>query len=102
MAKFYPTLGTMIAKRDKETGDAILDKNKKATYYIKRDKNKDGSFKHKIVIDGKEFKGDFLNVSRPRDKLDRMLENGKLDKKEHAEKVARFEKGGDLDYMQFG
>ena len=94
MAKSYPQIGTMIAKTDQETGKPVLDENGKQTYYIKTDKNS------KLTINGRPFSG-YLNVSRPRDKFDRMLKNGKITAKEHAEKIARFEKGGDLDYLTF-
>ena len=95
MSKKYLNIGTMVEKRDRQTGKPILDKNGKKTYYIKRDS------KSKIVINGVEVTGQYINVSRPTDKLDRLLEKGQITPKEHAEKVAEFEKGGDKDYIQF-
>lgn len=94
MAKKYPNIGSMIAKRDQNSGDSILDKNGKQTYYIKLDKQTT------LTVNGKPVTG-YLNISRPRDKFDRMLEKGTITAKEHAEKISRFEKGGDLDYIQF-
>jgi hypothetical protein len=104
MAKKYAQIGSMIAKRDKNTGKAILDGNGKQSYYIKLDKNTKITVENevkgkvtKVVLNG----GDYINVKRPRDKSDRMLEKGTITPAEHAEKIARFEKGGDLDYIQF-
>lgn len=94
MSKSYPQIGSMIQKKDKQSGAATLDANGKATYYIKIDKNT------KLSVNGVPVEG-YLNISRPRDKFDRMLEKGSLTEKEHAEKIARFEKGGDLDFVQF-
>jgi flagellar basal body rod protein FlgF len=94
MAKKYPQIGAMIAKRDKETNKPILDKNGKQAYTIKVDKNV------QLTVNGTPFTG-YLNVSRPRDKFDRMLEKGSITPQEHAEKIKRYEKGGDLDYIQF-
>ena len=93
MAK-YPSLGSMIARRDQNTGASVLDVNGKQQYYIKVDKNVD------IKVNGHKVEG-YINISRPRDKFDRMLEKGSITPKEHAEKISRFEKGGDLDYIQF-
>lgn len=103
MAK-YPQIGSMIQKKDRDTEAPILDKNGKPTYYIKVDKNTEVTVKNTVngktttaVVSG----GGYINISRPRDKFDRMLEKGTITAKEHAEKIARFEKGGDLDYIQF-
>lgn len=94
MAKKYPQIGSMIAKKDRNTDAPILDENGKPTYYIKLDKQT------KLTVNGKPVER-FLNISRPRDKFDRMLAKGTITPSEHAEKIARFEKGGDLDYIQF-
>lgn len=94
MAKFH-NLGSMIAKKDKQTGEAILDKNDKPTYYVKLDKNV------KLVVNGEEVTSGYINVSRPRDKYDKKLEKGQITKAEHAQAIARFEKGGDLNYINF-
>lgn len=94
MATKYPAIGSMIARKDKETGQPILDANENQTYYIKVDNKTD------LRVNGVKVTG-YLNVSRPRDKADRMLEKGVITKQEHAEKIARYEEGGDLDYITF-
>lgn len=94
MATKYPAIGSVIERRDKETGKQILDGNGMPTYYIKVDKNVD------LQINGTKVTG-YLNVSYPRDKADRMLEKGTITKSEHKEKVSRFVEGGDLDYIVF-
>lgn len=95
MAKRYPEIGSMIAKRDKESGEPVTDKNGKATYYIKIGKDV------KLTVNGKPVESGYLNINRPRDKFDRMLEAGKITKQEHAQKIAQYEKGGDYDYVNF-
>jgi hypothetical protein len=90
----FVNLGTMIEKRDKATGEPVLDQNGNRTYYLKIDKNS------KVVINGVQVEG-YINVSRPRDKFDRMLEKGKIDAQEHEQKVDQYEKGGDFDYAKF-
>lgn len=94
MSKSYPSIGSMIQRKDKQTGEPTLDSNGKSTYYIKLDKNT------KISVNGVPVEG-YLNISRPRDKYDRMLEKGIINEQEHASKVSRYEKGGDLDFVQF-
>ena len=94
MANKYPEIGSMIAKRDRDTGEPVTDKNGKPTYYVKLDKNV------KITVNGKPVTG-YFNINRPRDKFDRMLEAGKITKQEHAQKVAQYEKGGEHDYVNF-
>ena len=104
MANKYPEIGAMIQKKDKDTGAAVLDHNGKATYYVKVGKKTKITVESEIngTVVKKVLKGgDFINISRPRDKYDRMLQNGNITPAEHAEKIARFEKGGDLDYIQF-
>lgn len=95
MAKKYPEIGSMIAKRDKETNEPVTDKNGKPTYYVKIDKNV------KLTVNGKPVTSGYLNINRPRDKFDRMLESGKITKQEHAQKIAEYEKGGKHDYINF-
>ena len=94
MANKYPQIGSMIARRDKESGQAVLDENGKQTYYVKLEKGTE------LRVNGSVVTG-YINISRPRDKFDRMLKAGKLTAKEHQDKISRFEKGGDLDYIQF-
>ena len=79
MAIKYPAIGSMIARKDKATGQEILDANGNQTYYIKVDSKAD------LRINGVKVTG-YLNVSRPRDKADRMLAKGSITAKEHAEK----------------
>lgn len=92
--KTYLNLGTIVEKRDKKTGELILDENGNKTYYLKVDK------KSKVVINGVQI-GDYINVNRPRDKYDRMLASGKITPQEHAIKVAQYEEGGEFDYAKF-
>ena len=94
MAKKYHDIGSMIERRDKSTGEPVLDVNGKRQYYVKLND------KIELKIDGKRITG-FLNISRPRDKFDRMLQNGKITAAEHAQKISRFEKDGDLTYINF-
>lgn len=92
--KTYLNLGTIVEKRDKQTGEPIRDENGNKTYYLKIDK------KSKVTINGVQLEG-YINVQRPRDKYDRMLAKGKLTPQEHADKIAQYEKGGDFDYATF-
>lgn len=94
MAKKYPQIGSMVANSDRQTGEPQRDQNGKQRYSVKVDKNVD------LRVNGQKVTG-YLNVSRPRDKFDRMLASGVITPAEHAEKVARFEKGGDLAFVQF-
>lgn len=97
MAKKYHKLGSMVEKRDKATGEAILDKDEKKTYYFKVDKNVD------IRINGvKVPAGSYINVKRPYDFDYRQhYIAGKITEEEYLEKKAKYEKGGDLSYFQF-
>lgn len=94
MAKKYPQIGAMYAKKDRGTGKPILDKNNQQAYTIKTSKDV------KLTVNGVPVEG-YINVSRPRDKFDRMLEKGSITPKEHAAKVAQFEKGGDFESLKF-
>lgn len=94
MAKKYHKIGSMIEKRDKESGEPILDCDGKKTYYLKIDKDTD------VRINGKKVTG-YLNVNRPYDYHQRQFMFEKISEQEYEEKKARFEKGGDLDYLQF-
>lgn len=95
MAKKYLNIGNMIEKRDRETGEPILDKNGKKQYYIGKSKNS------KIVINGVEFKGKYINVERPLDKLASRLERGTISEADYEKEVARYAPDGDLNYVQF-
>lgn len=84
-------------------------KKKDGGYYIKLDKETS------VVIDGTEFTGGYINVNKPTEKYDRMvakaereLEEGNINEEEFDKqleelqtKSARYEKGGDLDYIKF-
>lgn len=94
MAKKYHKIGSMIEKRDKSTGEAILDCDNKKTYYLKVDKDAD------IRINGVKVTG-YINVNRPYDYSQRQFVQRKLSAEEYEEKKSRFEKGGDLSYIQF-
>lgn len=95
MAKKYLNIGNMVEKRDKETGEAILDENGKKQYYVLKSKNS------KIVIDGIEVSNKYINVQRPMDKLDWKLANKKISKAEYDKEASRYAPGGDLNYIQF-
>jgi hypothetical protein len=94
MAKKYHKIGSMIEKRDKATGQPVLDIDGKKTYYLRIDKDAD------IRINGKKVTG-FLNVNRPYEYHQRQFVQEKISEQDYADKKARFEKGGDLDYIQF-
>lgn len=87
----------MIEKRDKESGDAILDKDNKKTYYLKVDKNVD------IRINGvKVPAGAYFNVKRPYDYDYReMYISKKITEEEYLEKKAVYEGKGEKSYFQF-
>lgn len=84
-------------------------KKKDGGYYIKLDKDT------KVVIDGTEFTGGYINVNKPADKYDRMIANaekklqeGDINEEEYDKqleelqgKAARYDKGGDLEYIKF-
>jgi len=84
-------------------------KKKDGGYYIKLDKET------KVVIDGTEFTGGYISVNKPADKYDRMIVNaekklqeGEINEEEYDKqledlqaKAARYDKGGDLDYIKF-
>lgn len=53
-----------------------------------------------VRINGKKVTG-YLNVNRPYDYHQRQFMFEKISEQEYEEKKARFEKGGDLDYLQF-
>lgn len=96
MAKKYHKIGSMIERRDKGTEKPILDCDGKKTYYLKVDKEAD------IRINGvKVAPGSYINVVRPYDYHQRQFINEKLSEQEYEEKKKRFEKEGDLSYLQF-
>lgn len=97
MAKKYHKIGSMIERRDKATGEAILDEDNKKTYYLKVGKDSN------IVIDGvKVAPGSYINVKRPYDyDYRQMYINKKITEEEYLEKKARFEGKGELSYISF-
>lgn len=82
----FVQVGAMMEKKDK-------DKNGRPSYYIKLD--------DKVTVTVNGVKVNALNIARPGDKFDFMLEKGKITEAEYEEKVARFEKDGDLNYVKF-
>lgn len=78
MAKFI-NVGILCKKRDN------------SGFYIKLDKDFDPS----------SLKGQsYINVNSPKDKYDRMLKSDKITEEEYEEKVARYNKGGDLEWIR--
>lgn len=85
-----------------------LMKSKEGGFYIKLDKET------KVVIDGTDFTGGYINVQKPTVKYDRMiakaeekLQNGDITEEEYdkqledlSAKSKRYEKGGDLEYIR--
>jgi len=90
----FPQIGSVIERRNKETGEPERDENGNKTYYLKIDKDV------QLTVNGKKVEG-YLQVSRPRDKYDRMLAKEAITPDEHKIKVADFEPGGERSYITF-
>ena len=71
-----------------------LNKKKNGGFTIKVDKDAE------IVINGKKFTGDYINVQKPTVKYDNMLKKGKITEDEYNKAVARFAEGGDLAFVR--
>lgn len=84
--KQYVNIGAMLEKKE-------TDKNGKATYYIKIDD------KVEVKVNGQKVTA--LNISRPGDKFEFMLAKDKITEQEYEQKVARYEKDGDLNFVKF-
>lgn len=82
----YVALGAITIKKEK-------DAQGRNQYYFKISDDVE------LTINGRKFTGKYLNVSRPTDKYDRMLEKGKISEDEHEQKCEQFEKGGKLSYI---
>lgn len=91
----YLTLGSIIAKTDKETGKPLKDESGKPLYTIYLGKDIE------LKINGKKVSSRYLNVENPVTKFDRMLAKGVLNQEEYDEKIERFGPEGDLNYIKF-
>lgn len=96
----YAAVGSLIfqAQYDEEgnriDGEFKTDEKGRKLYALKLDK------KTKVVINGVDMTGKTLYVSRPEAKLNRLLEKGVIDKKEHSQKIADYSPGGRLEFVQ--
>lgn len=71
-----------------------LNKKKKGGFTIKVDKDVE------LVVNGKKFTGEYINVSKPTDKYDNMLKKNKITQEEYDKAIARFAEGGDLSFVR--
>lgn len=69
-------------------------KKDKSGFYIKLDRELE------LTVNGDKVDTDFINVQAPTVKYERMLKADKITKEEYDEKVARFDKEGDLNYIR--
>lgn len=86
MADFI-NLGAIMTKKDR-------DAEGKLQYYIKLDKEV------KLVVNGKEATSEYIQVNSPKVKYDKMLAKGKIEEEEADKSKARFDKGGDLEFIK--
>jgi len=71
-----------------------LNKKKAGGFTIKVDKDVE------IVVNGKKFTGDYINVQKPTVKYDHMLRKEKITEEEYNKAIARFADGGDLSFVR--
>jgi len=96
----YATVGSLIYQSAfDEEGNRIIgeyktDEDGKKLYAIKLDK------KTEVIIDGVNMTGKTLYVSRPKVKLDRLLDKGIIDAKKHKEELADYSAGGRKEFVQ--
>lgn len=96
----YATVGTLIFQSafddegNRLIGEYKTDEKGRKLYALKLDK------KTEVIINGVNMTGKTLYVSRPDVKLNRLLEKGAIDKKEHDSKLAEFSSGGRLEFVQ--
>lgn len=86
MAKFI-NFGALMSKKER-------DAEGKLQYYIKLDKDIE------LTVNGEKLTNEYIQVQNPKAKFDKMLEKGKITEEERDEKQARFDKGGDLEYIR--
>lgn len=82
----YTPFGGFLEKKEK-------DESGRPQYYIKIDKNV------KVTVNGKQVTA--LNIQRPTDKFERQLAKGTISEAEFEEKMAQFDKDGDLSFVKF-
>ena len=71
-----------------------LNKKKNGGFTIKVDKDVE------LIVNGKKFTGDYINVQKPTVKYDNMLKREKITPEEYDKAVARFAEGGDLSFVR--
>jgi len=86
MATFI-NFGAIMTKKDRDAED-------KPQYYIKLNKEVE------LVVNGKKVTSEYINVSSPKVKYDRMLEKGKISEEEADTAKARFDSNGDLSFIK--
>ena len=84
-SKYLP-LGAVMVNREP-------DQKGRKQYYLKFDSKAD------VIINGENFSGKIVQVSRPTDKFDRMLANGSITEEEYNDKVSRYSPEGDLSFI---
>jgi hypothetical protein len=84
----------MSNQKKKYVNVGILCKRKDGGFYIKVDKDSG------LSIGGQDFSGQYINVSKPTEKYDRMLKAGKITEDEYNEKIDRYSQGGDLEWIR--
>lgn len=86
--KIYLSVGSMNEKKE-------ADEDGRPQYHLKLDSRR------KITIDGKLVKSLYMNINRPETKFKRMAAKGTKTPAEAEAEIARFQKGGDLEYVKF-
>jgi len=86
MADFI-NFGALMTKKDR-------DAEGKLQYYIKLDKDV------KLVVNGKDATSEYIQVQNPKVKYDRMFDKEKITEEEMDKAKARFDKGGDLEFIR--
>lgn len=86
MANFI-NFGAIMTKKER-------DAEGKLQYYIKLNKEVD------LVVNGKKTTSEYINVSSPKVKYDRMLEKGKITEEEADIAKSRFDSEGDLAFIK--
>lgn len=86
MANFI-NFGAIMTKKER-------DAEGKPQYYIKLNKDVE------LVVNGKKATSEYINVTSPKTKYDRMLEKGKITEEEADIAKARFDSEGDLSFIK--
>lgn len=98
--KKYVTVGSLIFQSEFDDdgkpikGKFKVDEKGRKLYSIKLDKNA------KVVINGVDFSGKTLYVSRPDSKLERLLNSGVIDQEEYEKRLEEHSPGGRLEFIQ--